>query len=243
MMSNEQECQPHVAMDGHSRTKKAKKIKRLLSMVFSVPGSRVLEAGTGAGFIAAHFAVLLGPRGIVHAVDVVDQRRAREGFEFTLVTDTTLPFGDASFDICISNHVNEHVGDRLAQAHHLREIKRVLRPNGWHYLTVPNRWALVEPHFKLPYLSWLPRPLRDAYVRAAGRGSRHDCAPPSHGEIKPLLFQAGYAARDVSFEGIRAVGELEVGPGLRRRLLQNPQLWARPMRAILPTLLYLAQAL
>ena len=104
-MSNEHERQPHAAMDGCSRTKKAQKIERLLSMVCSVPVSRVLEVGTGAGFIAAHFAALAGPRCIVHAVDVLDQRRTREGFEFSLVTDTTLAFEDASFGICISNHV------------------------------------------------------------------------------------------------------------------------------------------
>ena len=35
---------------------------------------------------------------------------------------------------------------------HLREIRRVLRRDGLAYLAVPNRWALVEPHYRLALL-------------------------------------------------------------------------------------------
>src|SRR5690606_6714789 len=38
------------------------------------------------------------------------------------------------------------------------------------YLGLGNRLGIVEPHYRLPFLSWLPRRLADRYVRAAGRG-------------------------------------------------------------------------
>ena len=51
-----------------------------------------------------------------------------------------LPFPDASFDAVIANHVLEHIADdRLA----MREIRRVLRPDGLAILSVPlvQGWA------------------------------------------------------------------------------------------------------
>lgn len=232
---------PHAALDAASRTRKAMKIEPLLSLVSTLQGAQVLEVGTGAGFIAAYFASRVGPTGAVSAVDVMDQRQVREGFEFKLVRDTSLPFEDASFDICVSNHVLEHVGDRAAQADHLREIRRVLRPTGWLYLAVPNRWTLIEPHYKLPLLSWLPRSLRDVYVRAAGRGERYDCDPPSHAELESQLRIAGYTVREVSFEGVRAIGDIETGSGLKLWLYRHREYWAMPLRVILPSHLYLAR--
>jgi SAM-dependent methyltransferase len=240
-MKPELSRQPHASLDESSRIGKAKKIAYLLATECKIPGSRVLEVGTGSGFIAAHFASLVGPRGHVHAVDLADQRQTTEGFDFDLVTDTTLPFEDKSFDICISNHVIEHVGEKPAQEHHLREIKRVLRPDGWLYLAAPNRWTPIEPHFRLPFLSWLPHPLRDVYVRALGRGTLYDCEPLSHSETAGLLAKSGYASREVSIEGIKAVGTLECNPGLRRWLFSRPHLWALPFRPILPSFIFLAR--
>ena len=68
---------------------------------------------------------------------------------------------DGSFDVVVSNHVVEHVGDREAQRTHLAELRRVLAADGLGYLATPTRWALVEPHFTVPLLSWPPRPLRE----------------------------------------------------------------------------------
>jgi SAM-dependent methyltransferase len=240
-MKSDQKRQPHASLDASSRTKKAKKIEHLLSTACNLSGARILEVGTGSGLIAEHFATLAGPEGRVHAVDLVDQRQTRTGFAFALVQDTTLPYDDDSFDICISNHVLEHVGDMSAQGHHLREIKRVLRPHGWLYLAVPNRWTLIEPHFRLPFLSWLPHSIADIYVRLSGRGSRYDCDPPSHGEIETILSAEGFITREVSFEGIRIMAELELQPGIRQRLLMHAKSWAKPFHAILPSFLYLAR--
>ena len=240
-MGTVQERQPHASLNQRSRLKKAKKVQRLLSTVCRITGSQVLEVGTGSGIIAGYFSELVGKEGGVHAVDLVDQRLVRKGFTFHLVADIKLPFENDQFDICISNHVIEHVGDREAQGRHLGEIRRVLKPDGWLYLAVPNRWAFVEPHFRLPFLSWLPRGLRDSYIRLAGRGSVYDCDPPSHSELESLLSLAAFTATDVSFEGIKVVADLEFDPGFRRQLLQRPDLWAAPLKGLLPSYLYLAQ--
>jgi len=231
----------YASADSERRMLKAQKIEALLSTLCPVDGARVLEVGTGAGYIAAHFAQRVGPRGQVQAVDVTDTRKVHQGYQFQRVDDTTLPFDHATFDICISNHVLEHVGDGRDQLQHLREIRRVLRPNGWLYLAVPNRWTLMEPHFRLPLLSWFPPKLGDLYVRAAGKGERYDCDPPSSNTLRALLKQANLSAKDVTLDGIRLVGELESKPGLRRQALCHPGLWAWAMYGILPSYLILSQ--
>jgi hypothetical protein len=33
---------------------------------------------------------------------------------------------------------------------------------------------LVEPHHRLPFLSWLPRRMANGWIRLAGRGSRYE---------------------------------------------------------------------
>ena len=65
----------------------------------------------------------------------------------------------------------EHVGDESAQLHHLAELRRVLSKAGIGYLAVPNRWMVVEPHYRIAFLSWLPRGWRSPYLRLLGKGT------------------------------------------------------------------------
>ncbi len=177
-----------------SRALKAQKILAVLGDASSQPGTKLLDIGAGSGWIAQYFSRQQAFQ--VSAVDVVDQREVREGFEFQLAQGTALPFESHSFDIVLSNHVIEHVGDINAQLHHLTEILRVLKPGGKVYLAVPNKWSLTEPHYQLPLLSWFPQALASAYVRAAGRGSWYDCKPLGPLTIRRLLARAGFGYRD-----------------------------------------------
>lgn len=238
-MSNTSVRKPHAALDISSRKGKARKIEVTLSMVLVLKGARVLEVGTGSGAIANHMSQCVGPDGEVVAVDVMDQRRVRSGFRFVQVNDTGLPFEDASFDIVISNHVMEHVGDRKNQLHHLREIRRVLKEEGWAYFAVPNRWRLIEPHFRLPLLSWLPRGLRSSYVRLMGRGEVYDCDPPSHFELIRLFEEAGLNYVQQSFEAMRIMAEVESVSFPARLVLNAPKFILQKLYPIIPTMIFL----
>jgi SAM-dependent methyltransferase len=101
------------------------------------------------------------------SVDPCDQREARDGYRF-LRAGTALPLADASFDLAVSNHVIEHLGDA---ALHLRELSRVLRPGGLAYLATPNRLWPFEVHYRLWLLHWLPAPLFERALRRLGRFS------------------------------------------------------------------------
>jgi SAM-dependent methyltransferase len=235
----QQERQPHAILDFESRLLKARKIARLIGTARSLKGAHILDIGTGAGYIAGALAAEAGPEGGVWAVDVRDQRRIMHGFSFTQVDDTDLPFEDGFFDVVLSNHVIEHVGERDDQLSHLSEIHRVLKPGGLAYLAVPNRWVLVEPHFRLPLLSWLPEPWRDPYVRAAGRGDYYDCNLPTRTDICALFEEADFVSSELTIEAMRVLREVESPGPFLRLLFSAPEPLLRLLLPINPTMIFL----
>jgi len=230
----------HAVLDLASRDYKAMKIARLLGLDPDGPRKRLLEIGCGSGGISRWF----GEAGPMHwdvdAVDVEDVRLMHDGYRFRTVAGTALPFADASFDVVVTNHVIEHVGDENAQRAHLREVRRVLRNEGVAYLAVPNRWMLVEPHFKLPLLSWLPMSLSHAYVRLAGKGTHYDCRPLTCGRLERLLAESGFAWRQRTAEALRLTFELERpdAPLYRYGLRHVPDAMYSVARRVFPTLIY-----
>ena len=240
MTSGRQERRGHAVLDLPSRDLKAMKIARLLGRDRSGPCKRLLEIGCGSGGISHWFGTAGAMGWDVDAVDVEDVRLTREGYRFTRVDGVRLPFAGGSFDVVLSNHVIEHVGDEQAQREHLREVCRVLCGDGVAYLAVPNRWMLVEPHFKLPFLSWLPLAPANAYVRLARKGTHYDCRPLTCGRIERMLESAGFAWRQHAGEALRLTFEIErpSAPIYRHGLRHVPDFAYAAMRRAFPTLIY-----
>lgn len=212
--------QPHAVLDLPSRRLKGLKIERLLDLASRPQPIRMLEVGTGSGGIAQFFGAHSELRCDVDAVDVHDNRLVTDGYRFQQVHGTDLPFADESFDVVLTNHVIEHVGDEQAQRAHLAEIHRVLRADGVGYLAVPNRWMLVEPHYGLAFLSWLPRPLRTTYLRLMHRGERYDCEPLSVPRLDALLADAGFISRHMEIKALRTMFAIEGVHGSSARFVQ-----------------------
>lgn len=234
-MTQTRERRPHAILDAQSRILKARKIIELVGRE-RIKNARVLDIGTGAGVMAAELSRLA--REVV-GVDVRDQRTVFDGFRFVQVEGTELPFDDASFDVVLSNHVIEHVGERSDQLHHLREVARVLDERGVCYLAVPNRWVLLEPHFRLPLLSWLPSQLRDPYVRLAGKGEFYDCNLPTRASLERLFAGTGFAHRELTIDAMRAMERVESPSGLTGRVLRAPDGVLRALLPVVPTMIYL----
>jgi SAM-dependent methyltransferase len=231
----------HASFDLASRHAKALKIERLLDLRPRGRPIRLLEVGTGAGGIAHYFGTRESWSFDVDAVDVEDQRQMRDGYRFRVVRDARLPFGDGVFDVVISNHVIEHVGDAPAQALHLRELRRVLAADGCAYLAVPNRWQLVEPHFHLAFLSWLPASWRSPYVRFRGRGLEYDCSPLTTSALEPELRAAGFDFVQAHARALRLTFEIERPSDFLYRwfLRRVPDGAFSLLRGAFPTLIYL----
>ncbi len=230
----------HAILDKESREQKALKIMRIIESRKSLKGIKVLEIGTGSGVTAAELAREVGAAGAVHAIDIKDQRVIQEGYEFHEVTGTTLPFEEAAFDVVISNHVIEHVGGEADQLHHLSEIKRVMAEDALLYLAVPNKWRLIEPHYKIPILSWLPQRIADLIVRISGKNEEFDCRSPSRRKLRWLFGQTGFVHEELDREALRIVGEVE-GSRVAELVSKLPTGVLRALLLIVPTFIVIAR--
>lgn len=233
------ERQGHVVRDLDSRRHKALKIERLLGLRPAPRKRRLLEIGCGSGGISHYFGTHDTLDLVVDAVDVTDSRGVSEGYRFQQVAGTQLPFDDQAFDIVITNHVIEHVGNLPQQLDHLAEVHRVLRDDGVCYLAVPNRWMLVEPHYRLAFLSWLPHRLRTPWLKLWKRGSFYDCEPFSLRALEHLLAEADFLFKNVCVEAWRETLRIErPGSTMSRCIDALPTTLLNMTRPAIPTLIY-----
>lgn len=120
------------------------------------PRSRILELGCGTGRLWLEdmaripegwdvtlsdfsMGMLQGARG--------NLRHGRRPFAFAVIDAQAIPYGDASFDAVIANHMLYHAPDR---AKALAEIRRVLRPGGRLYASTLGQAHLQELNALLP---------------------------------------------------------------------------------------------
>lgn len=233
--------QPHVIADRTSRVLKAQKIISIVGASRFLRFRRILEIGCGSGLIASTLAEAGASHLSVDAVDVVDSRVEKKGYRFNLVDGTALPFENGAFDLVITNHVIEHVGDESAQLAHLEEVKRVTAGHGIIYFAVPNKWRLVEPHYRLPLLSWLPRSASDTYLRFMRRARYYDCFPRSRNHFIRLFETAGLTYTDQTVAAIRQMLTLEHPAHIATEIVNTlcPDWLLNLGRPVVPTFVFL----
>lgn len=163
-------------LDENKRRLKARKLIAILKHALGrddLTGLTALDVGCSAGFIADELA-RAGARTLGVDIDRPGLLRAHANFGhrvgFCLSRAERLPLDGASVDVAVLNHIYEHVVDPIAV---LADIHRVLRPGGVLYLGLGHRWQLVEPHYRLPLLSWLPQRVADQYVRLTGKADHY----------------------------------------------------------------------
>lgn len=225
-------CDPyssHADSDEALRKKKANKIISVLKKHADLAQCHLLDIGTGSG----HIAQLLGNKcKKVTSVNLNDERVVTEGYEFIKVNDVYLPFENDSFDIVVSNQVIEHLP---YQDIHINEIYRVLRKGGIAYVATPSKYALIEPHFKLPFLSWLPKSASNIYVKLLKK-KRWDIYPLTLGKLTKLASPK-FKIEDQSLDIIKHPKEynLDMYPLLQPVLKILPLFVLRLFRPILPS--------
>ena len=164
-----------------SRGAKAEKILKVLKRNSALINSTaLLDIGCSQG----HITRIIGKRfKLAVGVDRDQIVERQSGFYFVRADGCKLPLKSSMFDVVLLNHVLEHVSD---QERLLNETLRVLRPGGICYLATPNRYCIIEPHYRLPFLSWLPRYLANFYVRLTGHGSCYLDYLPTQKQLRRL---------------------------------------------------------
>jgi arsenite methyltransferase len=173
------------------------------------PGERVLDVGSGPGFLACEMAGAVGSSGAVHGIDISEsflamaRRRCADQprVKFCEGEAAWLPFGDGTFDVAVSTQVYEYVADVDAA---LDELFRVLRPGGralildtdwgslvWHSADRARMARILDAwdeHLADPYL---PRTLSARLGRAGFRVEHREVIPLLNPELDPSTFSYG----------------------------------------------------
>ncbi|QQG43496.1 MAG: class I SAM-dependent methyltransferase [Candidatus Daviesbacteria bacterium] len=163
--------------DQASRIKKAERIVKLLADFFgknNLKNLSVLDIGASSGiidhFLAQHFKEVTGADIDEKAIKFAKESFKRKNLKFEIADAMNLKYKNNSFDVVICTHVYEHVPHPKKL---FTEIRRVLTPNGVCYLAAVNKLWPLEPHYDLPFLSWLPKSLANYYVRFTGKANQY----------------------------------------------------------------------
>lgn len=194
--------------------------EQVLALLAAEPGQRVLDVGSGPGFLVASIADAVGPDGAVHGLDPSPPMNAvaaehcadRAWVSIDQGGAEALPYADGFFDAAVSTQVYEYVSD-IAGA--LRELRRVVRTGGravildtdwdsvvWHaadrdlHRRVMAAWEehLVDPR--------LPRVLPGLMTRAGFDVVQRVLIP---------LFNPSYAQDTYSAHTMEAIGDFVTG--------------------------------
>lgn len=228
-------------LDTASRQQKAAKIASIVEHFLgreNLGGLRLLDVGCSGGTIAAS----LADRGAeVLGVDI-DRHALRhaaahnqESAGFACAESEELPFADSTIDIVVCNHVYEHVvsADRL-----MSEIRRVLGPDGIAYLGLGNRLGIMEPHYRLPFLSWLPRQWAGGYLRLTGRGDHYHERLLTRRGLRRLC--EGFSVWDYTFTVLAEPARFGATVEVSRHASVIPGFAWRAATELLPTYLWVA---
>jgi len=199
--------------------------EQFLRAVNPQPGERVLDIGSGPGFLALSIAEKTGSTGVVRGIDVSkpmielarDYCADQPWTDFSQADATNLPFPDNSFDAAVSTQVLEYVRD-VDRA--LAEMYRVVRPAGrvvivdtdwdsivWHSSDreLMNRvLAAWEEHAADPYL---PRTLVDKLIRAGFCMESQEVIPLFNPSFDPDTYSNRIIDLIVPF----VIGRLNIG--------------------------------
>jgi arsenite methyltransferase len=158
----------------------------MMRLLRAGPGSKVLDVGSGPGFLASDIADAVGPEGWVCGIDISDLMLGLSSrycahqpwVDFRKAEATRIPFQDQSFDVAVSMQVLEYVSDISAA---ISDIHRVLRP-GAQLVIMDTDWD------SLVWFSATP----DSANRILAEWNNHVAHPFLPRTLIPQLLDAGF---------------------------------------------------
>lgn len=160
------------------------------------PGLRLLDVGCGPGTITTDLAARLAPGEVVGVDaegDVVDQARAHAhqlgvaNVRFEVGDLFALAHDDASFDVVHAHQVLQHLSDPVAA---LRELRRVLRPDGFLAARDSDYSAFTWRPAHAALSRWV-----EMYLAVTRRNGHDPCIGPA---LLGLAQEAGFTEVTVS---------------------------------------------
>jgi len=176
----------------------------LLAKDLNRPDAIILNLGCGSGM--NHFQLVKGfhPSKVYgldtdkRAVELCRRYNPSASNYINEYDGSNIPFQDNFFDAIICDTVIEHV---LDPGLFLKEMHRVLKPNGLVYITTANKLWPLEPHYNLLFLSWLPKKWADYYMRLLRlKNKYYDINLFTYKKFINQLKQSGFKVYDATFD-------------------------------------------
>jgi SAM-dependent methyltransferase len=196
------------------RKKRIIDINRCFSRQSHTP-KRMLDIGFGNGVILSYY----DSKGVEIAGLELSEKAVKEASnmfpngKFLSYDGINIPFDDSAFDTIILNDILEHISYKDIELL-LPEIKRVLEPDGLIYISVMNRWQLVEPHRLIPFMTWGPRITWHPISKRFRDMDYIDYWPYTRKRIERLFKNHGLSYRDMTdiyiqhkFSGANPIGD------------------------------------
>ncbi len=188
-----------ILFDPAGRLEKAAKVVAVLNDYFGERASQVtvVDIGCSTGIMTRHFSGAFGcvigldndHVGVLHGRRLAEQAGIPTAkLQFVAGDGCFMPLTSNSVDAVICNQVYEHVDDQSAL---MGEIFRVLKPGGVCYFGIGTRHVLIEGHYKLPFLSWVPHSVAHFYMRLAGKSAKYDVRLLSYRNLRKLVRHFG----------------------------------------------------
>ena len=133
--------------------------------------------------IANHFHTTIGIDIDQVAVSGAKRNKLTSSTYYSIANGSRTPFSNNTFDVIICAQVYEHTLHQISLS---EEIWRILRPGGICFFSGPNRLAIMEEHYWLPFLSWVPRSIGNYYLKLFQRGTEYDVYPLLYWQLRKL---------------------------------------------------------
>ncbi len=227
---------PDAVLDGSARARKAEKILRILAdQCPDLAHCRMLEIGCGAGHMTRRFASacreMVAVDIDIDALRVAARENSADNILYALMDSGRHALAPAGFEVIVCNHVYEHVPDAGML---VREIERLLAPGGVCFFGAGNRLSFMEPHYRLPLLSVLPKWAAHPYLRAFRGVSHYYETHLSYWGLKGLVARfdrIDYTARVIAEPQRFAADDQLIQGSFKQRLaalVANHCYWACP---------------
>lgn len=160
-------------LDRKERLRVAKQIIGVLKVHLGQTGNlSCLDVGCSNGIItrelANHFNKAVGVDVDKDAISWAKKNLKKNNLQFYKMSVQDLKWPDNSFNVVVCNQVYNFVDNPQKL---IKEIHRVLKPGGVCFFAARNKYAIIEPQYNLPFLSWLPSSITGFIVRLTGKGN------------------------------------------------------------------------
>ena len=161
--------------DEVSRVKKANKtISILKDYCKDLSSLTLLDIGSSSGIMtyeyAKYFYKVIGIDIDKQAIEFATKNFNKNNIEYLVSPVEESNLNENSFDVITCSHIYEHVPSAEIL---MENIFKLLKPGGVCYFAAGNRFKIIETHYKLPFLSYLPKKLANLYLRMFTNNSEY----------------------------------------------------------------------